>query len=380
MKTIQELLPPVLTSQDTLREMKSKGKKIIGYVPNGYLPVEMVYACDAVPFALARGGESAPVAASSRCLARFLDPFCRAQIGYRLLGKEPVYNLLDTLVVPMTDNHVRAIADSWNFYTDVEVFRFGVPHIKAGHGYEYYLESLRLLKKYLEEFTGIEITDARLREEIEITNKIKVLLKEIGSLRKSDPAPLSGKEFIALNHHTLFADRHEMAAALQSILEMLKTADISTHKGPRVVLAGSAMALGDSKIIDLLEEAGASIVNEEFSEGVMPYRQTVAPGNDLLKALTDCYFFNRLPDAFFRGAAPERGEFLTNMVKEYNADGIVWYTMMYRDSYDVEGYILHGMFDNLGIPMLMLSSDYDEAETGGFRTRVETLVSTIGKG
>lgn len=74
-----------------------------------------------------------PVAASSY-LARFLDPFCRAQIGYRVLNEEPVYQMLDMLIVPITDNHVRAIADSWEFYTDVEVYRVGVPHIKAFTG------------------------------------------------------------------------------------------------------------------------------------------------------------------------------------------------------------------------------------------------------
>jgi len=37
--------------------LKAQGKKIIGYFPGGYFPEEMVYACDAVPVALNRGGD-----------------------------------------------------------------------------------------------------------------------------------------------------------------------------------------------------------------------------------------------------------------------------------------------------------------------------------
>jgi benzoyl-CoA reductase/2-hydroxyglutaryl-CoA dehydratase subunit BcrC/BadD/HgdB len=380
MEMIRKLLPRVKTGMIDLQEMKNRGKKIIAYVPNGYLPEEMIHACGAIPAALVRGGDSAPVAASASCLARFLDPFCRAQIGYRLLNQETLYQLPDMLIVPVTDNHVRSIADSWDFYTDVEVFRFGVPHVKAGHGYEYYLEGLHLLKKRLEDFTGAEITDQALGGEIDLANRIRDLLREISFTRKADSPPISGKEFIELNRSSFFIDRYKMSDALQSFKESLKVAESSGPVKPRVLLAGSTMALGDSKIVDLLEEAGASIVMEDFSEGLRDYRCNVAGGGDPMQALADSYFRQRIPDAFFRGAAKERAGFLLDMIKDFKADGMVWYTLMYRDSYDVEGYILHKILERLGIPMLRLSSDYDAAETGGFRTRIETFVSTIKKG
>ena len=360
--------------------MKSQGKKIIGYVPNGYMPEELVYACGAIPVALARGGDADPVAASAACLARFLDPYCRAQVGYRLLKEEPIYQLLDMLVVPITDNHVRAIADSWDFYTDVEVFRFGVPHIKAGHGFQYYLEGLHLLKRHLENFTGNKITGPELKDEIDSANKIRSLFKEICLMRRAERPPISGKEFIALNHGSFHTDRHTMLHSLQSICETLKVTEPSGPVKPRVLLAGSTMALGDSKILDLLEDAGASIVIEAFSEGLRNYRQNVAAGDDLMRELAEAYFAKRISDAFFRGAAKERADFLLNLFKDFKADGVVWYTLMYRESYDVEGYIFHKVLDDLGIPMLILSSDYDVSETGSFRTRIETFVNTIKKG
>ncbi len=379
MKVMHELLPQLSTSFINLREMKAQGRKIIGYIPNGYMPEELVHACGALPVALARGGDAAPVAASASCLARFLDTFCRAQIGYRLLKEEPIYQLLDMLVVPVTDNHVRAIADSWDFYADVEVFRFGVPHVKASHGFEYYKEGLNLLKERLESFTGNHITDSRLREEITLANKMRGLFKEISLTRRAEHPPISGKQFIKLIHDSYYTDRYAMIDALESLYQRLKATRPSGPVKPRVLLAGSTMAMGDYKMVDLLEEAGASIVIESFSEGMRHYWETVATEDDTMQALADGYFAKRVPDAYFRGAAGERADFLLNLLRDFNADCVVWYTLMYRDSYDVEGYILHRIVEKLGIPIIRLSSDYDVAETGNFRTRIETLVSTIQK-
>ncbi|UCE74469.1 MAG: 2-hydroxyacyl-CoA dehydratase, partial [Methanomassiliicoccales archaeon] len=162
MPVIERIWTKLNTRLHDLMALKKEGKKIVGYIPNGYIPDELVYACDAIPIPLIRGGESAPVMDSTKCLLRFLDTFCRAQIGYRILTEETLYQIIDLLVVPVTDNHVRAIADSWDFYTDLEVVRFGVPHAKTSHGLTYYLEGLRLVKEKLEQLTGNDIKDQRL--------------------------------------------------------------------------------------------------------------------------------------------------------------------------------------------------------------------------
>lgn len=380
MEIINKWLPDIKKSLTYLQDMKKQGKKIIGYIPNGYLPEEMIYACGAIPAALAYGGDPAPVAASASCLARFLDPFCRAQIGYWLLQKEPLYRLLDMLIVPVTDNHVRAIADSWDFYADTEVFRFGVPHVKEGHGFEYYLEGLHRLKKHLEDFTGVEITDQALRIEIELANRIRNLLREISYTRRAELPPISGREFIELSHRSFYIDRYLLLDALQSISQSLKAQNYTGPSEPRILLAGSTLASGDYKIVELLEEAGASIIMEEFSEGLRNYRQNTSAGDDPLQALAESYFKQRIPDAFFRGAAKQRADFILGLIRDFQADGMVWYTLMYRDSYDVEGYILYKMLERQGIPALRLSSDYDASETAGFRTRIETFVNTLQKG
>jgi benzoyl-CoA reductase/2-hydroxyglutaryl-CoA dehydratase subunit BcrC/BadD/HgdB len=374
---MQGFAPDLHTRVRELIQMRKKGKKIIGYIPNGYIPEELLSACDAVPVGLFRGGESAPVTASLAYLGRFLDPFCRAQIGYRTLKQEALYQSIDLLVVPVTDNHMRAIADSWDFYSEVEVLRVGVPHAKTKHALRYYREGLHVAKERLEKLTGTKITGQRLREEIDLSNEMRHLLREISLMRKSDPSRIGGRDFMELNHACLYGDKKIMLERLKSFYKEQQEREVLPAMGPRVLLTGSTLALGDDKVVELLEGRGASIVIEEFCEGMKNYWEDVETNGDLIQALADCYFMRNVPGAFFRGAATERFDFLLNLIKDFKVHAVVWYSLMYRDSYDTEGYLLSRMMERLNLPILRISSDYDDSEKAALETRIETFIEAI---
>jgi benzoyl-CoA reductase/2-hydroxyglutaryl-CoA dehydratase subunit BcrC/BadD/HgdB len=359
-----------------LIKMREKGTKIIGYPPGGYLPEELVYASGAIPVCLFRGGDPEAVAECSAYIPRFMDTFCRSQIGYRMLG-EPLYQIIDLLVVPITDNNSRAIADCWNYYTDVEVFRYGVPHTKEEDAYRYYSEGLQLLKDKLETFTGNKIDDEKLREAIELWNRMRELFKEISVLRKKDKVPISGQEFIRLTHASFNGDMPVFVEILESLLGELKKREDTEFSGPRLLLTGSTLAMGDYKVLELVEDTESNIVIEEFAEGVRQYWENVKPDRNLIEALAERYFMKRVPPAWFRPSR-ERIDFILNLVKEFRAEGVLWYQMMYRDGYDIQSFYFEKVLkENTGIPLLKIETDYDVSEKGPFRTRIEAFVEML---
>ena len=96
-----------------------------------------------------------------------------------------------------------------------------------------------------------------------------------------------------------------------------------------------------------------------------------------MKALADRYFTMREPPAWFRPSR-ERLDFLIKLAKEFKVDGVIWYQLMYREAYDLESYYFPDMLKKeTGLRMLRIESDYDAAEIGPFRTRVETFIETI---
>jgi len=362
-----------------LIKARAEGRKIIGYTPGGYLPEELVIAGGAIPVGFIRGGDHAMVELASAYLCRWMDTFCRGQIGYAVSGEDPYYNIIDVLVVPMTDNHIRAVMDVLDYNTEIEIFPYGVPHMKDELAGDYYLKGIIRLKGKLEEMTGAEITDARLKEAIELCNRERELFKEISLIRQARSVPISSRDFVALNHASFLADKKVMVEVLEELVKELKESAASPNDGPRVLLTGSTLALGDNKIHDLVDEAGGVIVVEEFAEGIRPYWENVTPNGDLMAALADAYFERRVPPAWFRPGR-ERLEFLVKLARDYKADGVIWYQLMYRESYKTESYYFPEILNReTGLSMLVLESDYDAAEVGQMRTRIETFIESIGR-
>lgn len=360
-----------------LQAKKAEGRKIVGYLPNGYLPEELVLACDAIPVGLARGGEHEAVLTAGAYISRWLDTFCRAQIGYRVLQEDPYYQMVDVYVVPISDNNERAIADGWWYFTDGDVFTYAVPHHKKEHAYKYYLWGINRFKAKLESLTGNKITDGKLKEAITLCNRERELLREISLMRKGGELPITAVDFVKLNHASFVADKKFMVEILESVLAELKKQKPAPVKGPRILLTGSTLAHGDDRIMRLIEEAGGVVVIERFAECLKEYWETVKTDGDPMEALAKALFLERVPPGWFRPGR-EGLDFLVKLAKDYKVNGVIWYQLMYRDSYDFESYWFPDILkEGTGLSMFKIESDYDAAEAGPFRTRVETYVETI---
>jgi len=363
-----------------LQAKRKQGVPVVGYIPNGYLPVELIRACGAEPLALFQGGEASPVLAATPCLGRFLDPFSRAQIGYRLENKSPPYQMIDRLIVPMTDQHARGIADAWHFYTDVEVFELGVPKAKTPQALDYYFEGLLRLKSFLETLTGTEITDQRLQTAVAKSNRVRELLKKISLLRTANPPLIGGKEFIQLMHQSYYMDEDFLIRSLEEVFKQRKDLAVTDSSKSRILLVGATLAHGDYRVVDLLEQAGASVVMEHFSEGMSGYWRTLEVKDDPISDVARYYLMEKEPGAFFRDATKERFSFFKDLIDAFNVDGVVWYSLMFRETYDIEQYLFSQAPGLKDLPLLSLKSNYDAGETGALRTRIETFVTNIKRG
>jgi len=378
MKSLDKLDSHLKTRLLDLSKAKEQGRKVIGYPAGGYLPDELVLACEAIPICFIQAGDNAVLRDAGNCVCRWFDPFWRSQIGYLTSRKNPYYEIVDLIAIPITDNHVRAFSNTAGFYTpEVESFVFGVPHVKDKLALDYYLQGINRLKKKLEELTGIEITDSRIRQSIELCNRERALLKEISLMRKSENFAVTSKDFVALNHGSFLADKETMIGILESFIKEVKDSPPLSNNGPRILLTGSTLAQGDSKVMDIIEDTGGVIVMEEFAEGIRPYWGKVKLEGNLMANLADSYFMERVCPGWFRPGT-ERLDFLVRLARDYSAAGLIWYQLMYRESYKVESYFFPDKLKKeTGLPMLVLESEYDAKETGPMKTRIETFMETI---
>ena len=195
MEVVEELAEIARTRPEKLKEQKGKGIKLIGYIGR-FVPEELIHASGAAPFLMCRGGEPEPPDAVMPYMLRFMSPYDRAQLGYYLLDMDPVVPMIDLTVLQNSDCHESRLADVFE-YLKLPTARLGVPaDWEKSISQEYYYKGLARLREKLEGLTGNKISDGKLKESIESVNKIRELLKKINQLRKQQPPPIGGYDFI----------------------------------------------------------------------------------------------------------------------------------------------------------------------------------------
>ncbi len=378
MKALARLDSHLEDRLNALKEEKQQGRRIIGYTAGSYMPEELVLACNGIPLGLVQAGNNHLLMEADAYICRWLDPFWRSQVGYLASGRDPFYESVDLLVIPITDNHVRMLATIVDFcMPDRECFLFGVPHIKNRSALSYYLNGLNRLRKKLEDFTGVVITEARLKKAIALCNRERQLFREISLMRRSIPPVVKSFDFIKLQHGSFLADKQMMVDILESFIEEVKVDPPAVDRGPRLLFTGSTLARGDSKVMEIINRLGATVVVEEFAEGLRSYLSDVKTAGDLMANLAEAYFMDRICPGWFRPGT-ERLDFLLKLAGDYRTTGMIWYQLMYRESYKVESCFFPEIIEKkTGMKTLVLESEYDAMAMGALETRIETFIQTL---
>ena len=365
-----------------LKEAKEKGTKIIGYFPGNYVPEEIIYASGAIPICLTDGGNPHPADTALSVVPQIICPFARAQLGERLLKTNPYYSMLDMLVAPITCQHLKKVAEIWEYYGDIKVFKLGIPHQSDGNfELEYFTDRLRALKDRLEAFTGKEITNAKIREAIELYNRMRGLFKNISLLRRNLSPPLTALDFVKLNHASFYADPAFMVDTLESLCkELEKSQRTDKSNRPRLLLVGPNLAHGDYEILKLIEAAGGEVVVEELCEGMRYYWHPIGNNGDPFQSLAKGYLMDRVPCAFMRSSAKKRLDFALELIADFRASGVIWYELQCCEAYDQESYYFSKKMNERNIPMLIVESNYDISDAGPLRNRIDAFIELVKGG
>lgn len=78
-----------------------------------------------------------------------------------------------------------------------------------------------------------------------------------------------------------------------------------------------------------------------------------------------------------RDSAKERFDFALKLVKDFKVSGIIWYELLYCETYDSESYFFAEKAAAQNIPMLILESDYGAADTSQIKTRLEAFIEIV---
>jgi len=372
---------------ERIAEEKKKGKKVVGYFCP-HVPEELILAAGMLPIRLAFGGELEPVAAGEDFLKSYSCPFARSCLGYRKLSENFYYTAVDAICVAHTCDSMRRIQEYWAKYFDIPAFSLGMTQThdrfrSKPHAKEYFKNELNLLRKKLSDFSGNTIKDSDIRQAIVLCNRIREKLWLLYEYPQNRQSPIEWRDVLNITQSGFLIERNDFLNELIKIdrdLKKKESAEEAIDKRPRIMIAGSIIGIGDGKVLDIIEKAGANIVADSTCTGSMFSRKRVSlPGiiGSPIDGLAERYLYN-IPCPFMTDLQ-KRLNRVMRIARDYSVQGLIYYNLKYCDIWRAEfKFIKDTLYKELSVPSLLIETDYSPTDVGTIRTKVEAFLEMIG--
>ncbi len=346
------------------------GRKVLGYFCT-YVPEEILIAAGVLPVRIL--GSHEPQDVTEPHIFGMYCPFCRDCLAQGLKGR---YDYLNGLMIAQSCLHIRQTYTSWEKHLPPE-FKYYMPHpmkLQSPRALPYLTEEIKIFKKAVEEWIGVEITDEKLNDAIEVCNENRRLMRQIYDLRKSDNPPLTGEEAMEMVISSQMVDKAEHNEELRKVLAELPNRSIDRETGARLIILGSED--DDIKFINMVENLGATFVVDDHCTGTRYFWNTVEKNGDLIQSLAKRYIDRpRCPSKDWEERT--RVDHIVRLSDEWNVDGAIVIQQKFCDPHELDIPAIRKTLDEKDIKSLFLEFDVT-VPLGQFRIRVEAFLEMIG--
>ncbi|TAK33468.1 MAG: 2-hydroxyacyl-CoA dehydratase [Chloroflexota bacterium] len=357
-----------------MRRWKEKGKHIMGWGCS-YVPSEILSAAGLLPIRVTGDAREIPTDEGDAYLYTAMCSYSRTLLQ---LGIDGQYDFLDGFVTTSSCDGMRRLVDMWRHYVVQTplLHILTLPRHATAAAEQLFYEELQAFRKKLEEHFGVAIIDEALREAIHVQNQTRQLLKELYELRKEPNPPISGAETFEAVNAGVRMPRDEYNDLL---IRLLQEARARTIEGPpkiRLMLSGSN--LSNPAFIAGIEDQGAAVVIDDLCTGARYWSDPVDedPGLDPMRALAHRYL-NNLPCARTVGLADIRHARMLGLAREYRVQGLVNAVIRNCAPNGMDRPPLREEFEDAGIPVLELETEYGSGRTGMVATRVQAFLEML---
>jgi bzd-type benzoyl-CoA reductase N subunit len=374
MRALQELAEVSRTLENRhVDAWKRDGKKVVGFVCS-YMPEEILYALDILPYRITGKGVQDTSHADSY-LTRVNCSFARSCLE---LGFAGGYDFLDGAIWNNGCDHIRRCYDNWKAKIPLPfMYMLPVPHKISPHARERYREEVLEFKRAVEDHFAVKLEPEKLVDAISIYNETRNLLRKLYDRRTADPPPFTGSEVLTILSAGTSMPKTEYNRLLRALLEEAKVPGGDASNGRvRLLVAGSLM--DDVDFITNVEELGAVVVADALCFGAKSFWNLTKEDGDPLENLVDRYY-RHPPCPRMTGVYPERLAFLKEQVERAGVNGVILQHIKFCDLHGTDNALLKRDLEKDGIPVMELERQYGPlADAGRIRTRVQAFLERIG--
>lgn len=361
-----------------VKEYKDAGEHIVGTFCT-FTPMEVIYAAGAHPISLC-GMSEETIQDAERDLPKNLCPLIKSSYGFAITNKCPFTYFSDIIVGETTCDGKKKMYEYLGQIKPMHVMQLPQA-LDREHAARVWKNELIILKERLEKEFNVEITDEDLKNAIEKCNEERRALKELYSLGKMCPPPITGMETHTVLHGASFTfDKDEQNKNIRNMVKELKE---EYEKGvrkvsedaPRILITGCPIGGVANKVIKLIEESGAVVVCYENCSGIKEKIRLVDETKDPIDALTEKYL-----NVGCSVMAPNdnRIDLISELIDEYKVDGVIDVILQACHTYNVETRRIKDFVnEEKDIPYMSIETDYSASDEGQLKTRIAAFIEMI---
>ncbi len=370
LETFNRVVTDPYTYADTWK--RDSGRRVMGYFCS-YTPEEIIHAAGALPFRLF--GTKENISLADAHLQTYCCSLVRGGLEDALQGK---LSFLDGTVFPHTCDSIQRLSDIWRLNAGLSLHMDVVLPVKLNteSARTYMMDIIKKFRKDLEKGIGVSISDEDLLRSIRLYNNIRDLLGRVFSIKNRHPDAIAGNDLYRIMKSSMIIDREKLVDDLQTLVDNLeKEATESADRGSkRVILAGGVCNHPD--IYDLLEDSGGTVIWDELCTGTRYFEGRIREDGDPVEAIAGRYY-DRIVCPAKHSTSTSRGENLVRLVKEKNADGVIFLTLKFCDPHSFDYPYMKEFLDREEIPSMHLEVEEQLPPEGQLRTRFETFVGML---
>jgi len=350
------------------------GRKAVGYFPV-YVPAELIHAAGLLPVGVFGAGGTVEIDHADAHIQSFVCSVSRSTLELGLTGH---LDGLDGMIFGSICDVARNLSGIWqrNFPDTLVEYVHYPQNPDSAFAAPYYRGELQRLRSTLERLSGQPVTDAGLRASLLLFERRSALLRELLRLRRAEPWRLTWREAYSLARagHVLPVEEH--IHLLEQALPLIRTRDGQKRDRVRVVIEGSFCEQPPADLLDIIEEAGCYVVEDDLLLGMRWIDRPVDPGDDPLGALARAFIDSGVTTSI-RHDRRKKGEALLGRVRDAGAEGVIFSAAKFCEPALLDYPLMRATLDRHNIPSLAFEFEEKIGTFESIKTQVETFVESI---
>ncbi len=341
-----------------------------------WAPTEVIHAAGMLPLALLGGGTSVELTHAD---ARFQSFVCSVAKSSLELGFQGLVKGVDGFVFSNICDVARNLGSIYRRnFSDVFVEYLHLPQNSTSPGVAAYAAAeLRRLADGFARAWGLPVTPTALAKSIETYNLLRARIRSLYALRIAEPQKLSTSELYVVLRATTVVPPEQGIAWLDTLLAELPGREARPRDRLRVVIEGAFCEQPPVGLLEVLEEAGCYVVEDDLLLGWRWFTSDVAADGDPFERLGAAYVNQAVPSSTRHEGREHRSAGLIEKVRRSRADAVVFMPAKFCEPALFDYVLMKQGLERAGIPHLLV--EFEEKMWTFERTRneIETFVESM---